>query len=188
MLYIYQLFHVGHRTAFCINHYSEAELWRSKKKPQTFFSSCTGDTYSAVPQLSAEQLWEDQFSHREGDELLNKIPDSSSAFLKRFSPSTICLYVCKTGKQITWKQMTHWDRQLGLYSMFVHDCGCVSIHYTYSCLCSQYLSPNFIFLLLHIHICAELFLHFIHMLCYNVVYIPEERAEKIYLQYFSTPF
>lgn len=33
---------------------------------------------------------------------------------KRFSPYTICLYVCKTGKQITWEQRTHWDRQLWL--------------------------------------------------------------------------
>lgn len=90
---------------------TQKQSYEEAKKNPNLFSSCTGDTYSAVPQLSAEQLWEDQFSQREGDVLLNKIPDSSSAFLKRFSPYTICLYVCKTGKQITWKQMTHWDRQ-----------------------------------------------------------------------------
>lgn len=160
---------------------------KKQKTPKPFFSSCTGDIYSAVPQLSAEKLWEDLFSHREGDGLLYKIPYSSSAF-RRFSPYTICLYVCQTGKQITWKQRTHWDRQLWLYSMPVCDCGCVSIHYTHSCLCSQYLPPNSVFLLLHIHACAEFFLHFIHMLYYNVVYVPEEGAERIYLQCFSTTF
>lgn len=144
--------------------------------------------FSAVPQLSAEKPWEDLFSHRECNGLLYKIPDSSSAFLKRFSPYTVCLYVCKTGKQITQKQRTPWDRQFWLYWMFVHDCGCVGRHYTYSCLCSQYFPPNSVVLLLHIHACAEFFLHFIHMLYYNVVYVPEEGAKRIYLQCISTPF
>lgn len=63
-----------------------------KQKTPNIFSSCTGDTYSAVPQLSAEKLWEDLFSHREGDGLLYKIPDSCSAFQEVFT--LYHLFVC----------------------------------------------------------------------------------------------
>lgn len=187
ILYIHQLFHVRNRTAFCKKPLLRNRAMKKQKKPKPFFPPAQ-ETH-ILQLLGCQQKNSGKIYFPIGRAMgFFQDPWFIQCLSQEVFTLHHCLYVCKTGMQITWKPRTHWDRQLWLYWVFVHNCGCVSIHYPYFCLCSQYLPLNSVFLLLHIHTCAEFFLHFICMLYYNVVCVQEEGAERIYSQCFSTPF
>lgn len=71
---------------------TQKQSYEEAKNPQTFFPPAQETHTLQFLSCQQKKLWEDLFSHREGDGLLYKIPDSCSAFQEVFT--LYHLFVC----------------------------------------------------------------------------------------------
>lgn len=168
------------RQHFVKKHYSETELWRSKKT-QTFFSSCTGNTYSAAPWLSAEKLWEDLFSHREGNGLLSRSLIHPVPFSRGFhlTPS-----VCMCVKQ---ECRSHGNQgHTGTDSYGCTECLCTIVDvwvYTthiFACVVSICLLILYFFCFTSTHVLSSFYILYVCYIIMLSVFRRREQRESIH--------